>query len=167
VSEFESRAILDLLYAHLTKPEHIVRHRWRTGDVALWGNRSTAPYANRDSAPSDESCTGSRCAATYPGARTRSGDGEVAMAVPLSVLDLAPLVSGSDITDALRRSIDRPPDRTVHGGAVRACSTRSAPAGSTSGWAGPGSGAGSAAGRRCRNSRRRRGRGANTPWTAC
>jgi alpha-ketoglutarate-dependent taurine dioxygenase len=48
VSEFESRAILDLLYAHLTKPEHIVRHRWRAGDVALWDNRSTSHYANRD-----------------------------------------------------------------------------------------------------------------------
>jgi len=48
VSEFESRAILDLLYAHLTKPEHIVRHRWRPGDVAMWDNRSTAHYANRD-----------------------------------------------------------------------------------------------------------------------
>ncbi|MEU8239021.1 TauD/TfdA family dioxygenase [Actinoplanes missouriensis] len=48
VSEHESRAILDLLYAHLTKPEHVVRHRWRLGDVALWDNRSTAHYANRD-----------------------------------------------------------------------------------------------------------------------
>jgi alpha-ketoglutarate-dependent sulfate ester dioxygenase len=48
VSEPESRAILDLLYAHLTKPEHIVRHRWHAGDVAMWDNRSTAHYANRD-----------------------------------------------------------------------------------------------------------------------
>ncbi len=48
LSEFESRAILDLLYAHLTKPEHIVRHRWRAGDVAMWDNRSTSHYANRD-----------------------------------------------------------------------------------------------------------------------
>jgi taurine dioxygenase len=48
VSEFESRNILDLLYAHLTKPEHIVRHRWRPGDVAMWDNRSTLHYANRD-----------------------------------------------------------------------------------------------------------------------
>jgi alpha-ketoglutarate-dependent taurine dioxygenase len=48
VSEAESRGILDLLYAHLTKPEHIVRHRWRAGDVAMWDNRSTAHYANRD-----------------------------------------------------------------------------------------------------------------------
>lgn len=48
VSEAESRGILDLLYAHLTKPEHVVRHRWRPGDVAMWDNRSTAHYANRD-----------------------------------------------------------------------------------------------------------------------
>jgi alpha-ketoglutarate-dependent taurine dioxygenase len=48
VSDAESRAILDLLYAHLTKPEHIVRHRWRAGDLAMWDNRSTAHYANRD-----------------------------------------------------------------------------------------------------------------------
>jgi taurine dioxygenase len=48
VSEHESRGILDILYAHLTKPEHVVRHRWQAGDVALWDNRSTAHYANRD-----------------------------------------------------------------------------------------------------------------------
>jgi alpha-ketoglutarate-dependent taurine dioxygenase len=48
VSEFESRSLLDLFYAHLTKPEHIVRHRWQPGDVAMWDNRSTLHYANRD-----------------------------------------------------------------------------------------------------------------------
>ncbi|MEV6384956.1 TauD/TfdA family dioxygenase [Streptomyces sp. NPDC051773] len=48
VSEHESRGLLDILYAHLTKPEHVVRHRWQPGDVALWDNRSTAHYANRD-----------------------------------------------------------------------------------------------------------------------
>ncbi|MBC2640042.1 MULTISPECIES: TauD/TfdA family dioxygenase [unclassified Rhodococcus (in: high G+C Gram-positive bacteria)] len=48
VSEAESRGILDFLYAHLTKPEHIVRHRWRLGDLVLWDNRSTVHYANRD-----------------------------------------------------------------------------------------------------------------------
>lgn len=48
VSDAESRGILDVLYAHLTKPEHIVRHCWSVGDVALWDNRSTAHYANRD-----------------------------------------------------------------------------------------------------------------------
>jgi alpha-ketoglutarate-dependent taurine dioxygenase len=48
VSDAESRAILDLLFAHLTKPEHTVRHRWQTGDVGIWDNRSTSHYANRD-----------------------------------------------------------------------------------------------------------------------
>ena len=35
VSDAESRGLLDLFYAHLTKPEHIVRHRWSAGDVAM------------------------------------------------------------------------------------------------------------------------------------
>lgn len=48
VSDAESRGILDLLFAHLTKPEHTIRHRWQLGDVGLWDNRSTAHYANRD-----------------------------------------------------------------------------------------------------------------------
>src|SRR5690349_13936445 len=48
VSDAESRGILDLLYAHLTKPEHTIRHRWQLGDVGLWDNRSTSHYANRD-----------------------------------------------------------------------------------------------------------------------
>jgi taurine dioxygenase len=48
VSEAESRGLLDAFYAHLTKPEHIVRHRWSAGDVAMWDNRSTLHYANRD-----------------------------------------------------------------------------------------------------------------------
>ncbi|MDQ1648187.1 MAG: alkyl sulfatase [Frankiaceae bacterium] len=48
VSDAESRGILDLLYAHLTKPEHIVRHRWTAEDVVMWDNRATIHYANRD-----------------------------------------------------------------------------------------------------------------------
>jgi alpha-ketoglutarate-dependent taurine dioxygenase len=48
VSQAESRHLLDLFYAHITKPEHIVRHRWKAGDVAMWDNRATVHYANRD-----------------------------------------------------------------------------------------------------------------------
>lgn len=48
VSDAESRGILDLLYAHLTKPEHTIRHRWQAGDLGIWDNRSTSHYANRD-----------------------------------------------------------------------------------------------------------------------
>lgn len=47
VSEHESRGVLDILYAHLTEPEHVVRHRRQPGDVALWDNRSAAHYAHR------------------------------------------------------------------------------------------------------------------------
>jgi alpha-ketoglutarate-dependent taurine dioxygenase len=48
VSEVESRYLLDIFFAHITKPEHIVRHRWAEGDVAMWDNRATVHYANRD-----------------------------------------------------------------------------------------------------------------------
>ena len=48
VSEAESRAVLDALYAHLTQPEHTIRHRWAPGDVGIWDNRATSHYANRD-----------------------------------------------------------------------------------------------------------------------
>jgi taurine dioxygenase len=48
LSPYESRGILDALYAHISKPEHIVRHRWTAGDVAIWDNRNTAHYANFD-----------------------------------------------------------------------------------------------------------------------
>lgn len=51
VSDAESRALLDLFYAHLAKPEHIVRHRWNLGDIVLWDNRNTLHYANRDYLP--------------------------------------------------------------------------------------------------------------------
>jgi alpha-ketoglutarate-dependent taurine dioxygenase len=48
VSEAESRGLLDIFFAHLTKPEHVIRHSWTVGDVAMWDNRSTAHYANND-----------------------------------------------------------------------------------------------------------------------
>ena len=47
----ESRAILDLLFAHLLKPEFQVRHRWQVDDVAVWDNRATQHYATGDYYP--------------------------------------------------------------------------------------------------------------------
>lgn len=44
----ESRAILDLLYAELTRPEFTVRFRWEPGNVAVWDNRATAHLAPAD-----------------------------------------------------------------------------------------------------------------------
>ena len=48
LSRLESDAILGLLYAHITLPEHVVRWRWRSGDVAFWDNRATSHYAAAD-----------------------------------------------------------------------------------------------------------------------
>lgn len=48
VSTYESESLLSLLYAHISKPEHVLTHRWRNGDVAYWDNRNTAHYANYD-----------------------------------------------------------------------------------------------------------------------
>ncbi|HVW44351.1 MAG TPA: TauD/TfdA family dioxygenase [Amycolatopsis sp.] len=44
----ESRAVLDLLYAEITRPEYTVRFRWAPGSVAFWDNRATAHLAPRD-----------------------------------------------------------------------------------------------------------------------
>jgi alpha-ketoglutarate-dependent taurine dioxygenase len=48
VSETESRALLDVFFAAIGRPEHSVRHRWSPGDVVVWDNRSTAHYAVDD-----------------------------------------------------------------------------------------------------------------------
>jgi taurine dioxygenase len=48
VSPQESKAILELLYAEITRPEYTVRFRWEAGSVAFWDNRATAHLAPRD-----------------------------------------------------------------------------------------------------------------------
>jgi alpha-ketoglutarate-dependent taurine dioxygenase len=44
----ESRAILDLLYAEITRPEYTVRFRWEPGSIAFWDNRATSHLAPAD-----------------------------------------------------------------------------------------------------------------------
>ena len=44
----ESKRILELLYAEITRPEYTVRFRWEPGHVAFWDNRATAHLAPRD-----------------------------------------------------------------------------------------------------------------------
>jgi taurine dioxygenase len=44
----ESRAVLALLCAHITRPEYTTRWQWAPGDVAFWDNRATAHIAATD-----------------------------------------------------------------------------------------------------------------------
>ncbi|MDH6122348.1 alpha-ketoglutarate-dependent taurine dioxygenase [Kitasatospora sp. GAS204A] len=53
VTATESRRILELLYAEITRPEYTVRFRWEAGHVAFWDNRATAHLAPRDLAHLD------------------------------------------------------------------------------------------------------------------
>jgi taurine dioxygenase len=47
----ESRVLLNLLFAHSTRPEFMVRWKWRDGDIAFWDNRLTQHYATDDYRP--------------------------------------------------------------------------------------------------------------------
>lgn len=38
--EVESREILEFLFAHQEQPEFVYEHRWQTGDLVIWDNRS-------------------------------------------------------------------------------------------------------------------------------
>jgi alpha-ketoglutarate-dependent taurine dioxygenase len=44
----ESDALLDFLYAHMTRQEFLARYRWDEGDLGFWDNRSTMHYAVND-----------------------------------------------------------------------------------------------------------------------
>ena len=37
----ESERLLDALWVHAVRPEHVWTHRWRVGDLVMWDNRST------------------------------------------------------------------------------------------------------------------------------
>ena len=48
LSAAESRALLDMLYAHCQQPEFQCRVRWRNGDITMWDNRATWHKAVND-----------------------------------------------------------------------------------------------------------------------
>jgi alpha-ketoglutarate-dependent taurine dioxygenase len=48
MSRVESDGLLNMLYEHMTQPEFVLRHRWRSGDVVIWDNRATMHYAVDD-----------------------------------------------------------------------------------------------------------------------
>jgi len=47
----ESDAILNMLFDHVTKPEYLVRWKWRPNSIAFWDNRVTQHYAVNDYLP--------------------------------------------------------------------------------------------------------------------
>ncbi len=49
--EDESRALLDRLFAHIIKPEHVYRHKWRVGDLLMWDNAAVQHKVTFDYAP--------------------------------------------------------------------------------------------------------------------
>jgi taurine dioxygenase len=51
VSDSESKALLEKLYAHIARDEFVYRHKWKKGDVLLWDNYSTQHRAVGDYGP--------------------------------------------------------------------------------------------------------------------
>jgi alpha-ketoglutarate-dependent 2,4-dichlorophenoxyacetate dioxygenase len=43
----EARMFLRDLTEHATQPQFVYRHRWRTGDLVMWDNRTTMHRARR------------------------------------------------------------------------------------------------------------------------
>jgi len=48
LSQPESDALLAYLHQHSVKPEHVVRHHWRPGDIGFWDNRATQHAVSGD-----------------------------------------------------------------------------------------------------------------------
>jgi taurine dioxygenase len=48
VSDSESRELLNLLFAQVTKPQYVYRHKWRVGDLLMWDNCAVQHLASFD-----------------------------------------------------------------------------------------------------------------------
>lgn len=51
IPEAESRELLEMLYAHVIKPQYVYRHSWRVGDLLMWDNCAVQHLASFDYAP--------------------------------------------------------------------------------------------------------------------
>lgn len=47
-TEVESKPLLEYLYQHIGRPEHVYRFQWEKGSVAFWDNRATWHWAVND-----------------------------------------------------------------------------------------------------------------------
>ncbi len=47
----KAASVLDLLFAHIAKPDFQIRYRWKLNTVAMWDNRATQHYAVADYLP--------------------------------------------------------------------------------------------------------------------
>jgi taurine dioxygenase len=45
LSEPESKAVLEFLYAHVARPEFRCRFRWQRNSIAFWDNSAVQHYA--------------------------------------------------------------------------------------------------------------------------
>lgn len=55
----ESKSVLEAVFAHIARPEHVYAHKWRPGDLLMWDNRCTC-HARTDF-PDDETRLLRRC----------------------------------------------------------------------------------------------------------
>jgi taurine dioxygenase len=46
--EDEGRAAIREIQAHITRPENVYRHKWRTGDLLIWDNTAAQHKASKD-----------------------------------------------------------------------------------------------------------------------
>lgn len=51
LAEAESKAVLEFLFAHVTRPEFQCRFRWQKNSIAFWDNRAVQHYAVWDYSP--------------------------------------------------------------------------------------------------------------------
>ena len=51
--EDEAFKLIDELYTHATQSKFEYRHKWRSGDMVIWDNRSVMHQANADYDPSE------------------------------------------------------------------------------------------------------------------
>ena len=47
-TDLESKSLLDYLYQHIGRPEHVHRFQWEKGSLAFWDNRATWHWAVND-----------------------------------------------------------------------------------------------------------------------